>query len=133
MNELLMSMIELKICDCTYELGRLEHDYLGINKTEEDKIALELRKEYLKGKITALEQVLELMKVDIQDKENTKTTKKCEFYNFCYNTHNQSDIMYKNSPCSKCVYDNEDVEPTICDSCQGCDECKFIPANNTNK
>lgn len=65
MSDILKGMIELKISDCSNELERLENEYHFINLTEEDRLSIELRKEYLKGKITALKQVLELMEISV--------------------------------------------------------------------
>lgn len=65
MNDILKGMIGLKISDCSNELERLKNEYNFINLTEDDRLSIELREEYLKGKITALKQVLELMKVSI--------------------------------------------------------------------
>lgn len=64
-NELIIGIIELKILDCKNELDKMKNECYFVNLTKEDKLGIELRKEYLKGKTTALEQILELMKVSV--------------------------------------------------------------------
>lgn len=65
MDDILGGIIELKILDCKNELDRLKNERYFINLTRDDKLGIELRKEYLKGKITAFKQVLELMKISM--------------------------------------------------------------------
>lgn len=65
MNDILTGMIKLKLSDCKNELDRMKNEYNFINLAEEDRLGIQLRKEYLKGKITALEQVLELVKISV--------------------------------------------------------------------